>query len=408
MISTFKLINSYFWKTIYGPIIAFIFPILLLLVVGNIFKIQYIYPGIIAMSMLFVCTLSLPISIMELKESSIFKYIGSSPVNPLKFTFAIISFYILISLISSVIILIITFLAFKDDVSPAKGFEFGILGGIISFPGIFFFLISLSIHLLFVIIIGLLISTISKTAQQALTIGLIILIPSIFLSGMIISVDIIAQSSFLNWVSRINPFRYSTGNMVIASTPKDQIGDMFQTLTYEQKEIIFAKDTLSADGQITFEYGGEKFKINSMEDLEAFQNKFGVDQLKTFRYINDIPLYELTFEKAIKTKSMYSDNNIFNWENAWSVRRVPQVATIKKFITDYFLKITSGNENIGRALEPISKQILEQKFGWLEVFLKQTNILYLPVERALNLLIPLSFSVYSTVYIWNNFKWNAK
>ena len=105
---------------------------------------------------------------------------------------------------------------------------------------------------------------------------------------------------------------------------------------------------------------------------------------------------------------MYSDNNIFNWENAWSVRRVPQVATIKKFITDYFLKITSGNENIGRALEPISKQILEQKFGWLEVFLKQTNILYLPVERALNLLIPLSFSVYSTVYIWNNFKWNAK
>lgn len=408
MISTFKLINSYFWKTIYGPIIAFIFPILLLLVIGNIFTIQYIYPGIIAMSMLFICTLLLPISIMELKQSSIFKYIGSSPINPFKFTFVIIGFYVLISLISSFIVLATTFWDFRYEVYPSKGFAYGILGGIISFPGIFYFLLSLIIHLLFVIIVGLLISTISKTAQQALTISLIILIPSIFLSGMIVSVDIIAESSFLNWMSRMNPFRYSTGNMVIASTPKDQIGDMFQTLTYEQKEIIFAEKTLSADGQITFEYGGEKFKINSMEDLQSFQDKFGADQMKTFRYINDIPLYELTFEKALKTKSMYSDNNIFNLKNAWSVRRVPVVPVIKQFITDYFLKITSGTENIGRALEPISKQILEQKFGWLEVFLRQTNILYLPIERALNLLIPLTFSIYSVFYIWNNFKWSTR
>ena len=408
MISTFKLINSYFWKTIYGPIIAFIFPVLLLLVIGNIFTIQYIYPGIIAMSMLFICTLLLPISIMELKQSSIFKYIGSSPINPFKFTFVVIGFYVLISLISSFIILSTTFWDFKYDVYPPKGFSYGILGGIFSFPGFFYFLLSLIIHLLFVIIIGLLISTISKTAQHALTISLVILIPSIFLSGMIISVDIIAQSSFLNWISRINPFRYSTANLIIASTPKDQIGDMFQTLTYEQKEIIFAKNTLSPDGQITFEYDGEKFKINSMEDLQSFQDKFGADQMKTFKYINDIPLYELTFEKALKTKSMYSDNNIFNLENAWSVRRVPEVNVIKKFITDYFLKITSGSENIGRALEPISKQILEQKFGWLEVFLKQTNILYLPVERALNILIPISFSIYGIIYIRNNFKWSTR
>jgi hypothetical protein len=105
---------------------------------------------------------------------------------------------------------------------------------------------------------------------------------------------------------------------------------------------------------------------------------------------------------------MYSDNNIFNWLEAWSVRRVPQVTTIKKFITNYFLKITDNDNDIGKTLTPIANQILEKKFGWLEIFLKQTNTLYSPIERVLNLVVPISFSIYATIYVSNNFKWSAR
>jgi ABC-type multidrug transport system permease subunit len=150
------------------------------------------------MSMVFIGLLSLPLSIMELKQSSLFKYIGSSPVNPIKFTIVTISFYIFIAIISSFIILITTIIGFKNEVFPLNGFNHGILGGIFSFPGSLSFIISTSIHLLFVVMAGLFVSTISKTPQQALTIGLVILFPSIFLSGMIVSVDIIAQSKNLN------------------------------------------------------------------------------------------------------------------------------------------------------------------------------------------------------------------
>lgn len=40
------------------------------------------------------------------------------------------------------------------------------------------------------------------------------------------------------------PFRYSTGNIVIASTPRDQIGDMFQQLSYEQLKILFPENII--------------------------------------------------------------------------------------------------------------------------------------------------------------------
>lgn len=37
------------------------------------------------------------------------------------------------------------------------------------------------------------------------------------------------------------PFRYTTGNIVVASTPVDQLGDVFTLLSQGEKEVIFFK-----------------------------------------------------------------------------------------------------------------------------------------------------------------------
>ena len=409
MRSTFKLINSYFWKTFYGPILSFIFPIILLGILGNIFKVEYVYPGIIAMSFLFIGLLSLPLTIMELKQSSLFKYIGSSPVNPLKFTLVVIGFYVFVAFISTIIILISTMSIFYYAVFTQSGYRNGILGGITSGSGSFSFLLSILVHLIFVITVGLLISTISKTPQQSLTIGLIILIPSIFLSGMILSVDIIAQSPALNWISRLIPFRYSTGNIIISSTPKNQIGDMFQVLTYDQKILIFNEKQVNADGTITInDFDKGQLLIKSMKDLENARIMLGRN---LYNSIHDAQLFDLTFGRALDSHAASSDNNIFNWIHSWSVRRVPEVDSIKGFIMEYFgsFKSTSGSgDSDWSKLQPIADQISQGKFGWLEIFMKQTNVLYAKGDRVLNLLLPITLTIGSIWYIGTHFQWSAR
>lgn len=224
MYATLKLLNSYFWKTIYGPILAFVFPVILLAIMGNILRLEYVYPGIIALAMLFLGIIALPLAIMELKGSSLFKYIGSSPVNPMKFTLVAIGFYAFVAICTGFTIFFATMAIFPTRTFPAGGITHGVLSGIFTLKGSFSFYLGCLIHLILVIVCGLVISTFAKTPQQALTFGLIITIPSMFLSGMILSVDVIGESEVMNWISRMIPFRYSTGNIIVAATPKDQLG----------------------------------------------------------------------------------------------------------------------------------------------------------------------------------------
>ena len=406
MRATFKLLNSYFWKTIYGPVMAFIIPVILLGILGGIFRIEYVYPGIVAMAFLFIGLLSLPLTIMELKQSSLFKYIGSSPVNPIRFTIVVIFFYIFISLLSGFVIFGFTMAIFSKDVFPSSGFRSGILGGIFTWKGAASFYTATLIHLLFTITTGLLIATFSKTPQQSLTIGLTILIPSMFLSGMILSVDIIAQSKILNWVSRLMPFRYSTGNMIIASTPKPQLGDMFEKLTDDQMSIIFSNynpltHTATFSG---IPLGKNDMLVHNMDDLSRVRTTLG-NQM--YASISDRTLFDLTFGVALDSNAAASDNNIFNWVNDWAVLRVPQVDSVKSFITEYFKGYSGGHADWSK-LQPIADQIVHGKFGWLEVFMKQTNILYFKADRALNFFVPAVFSGLSIWYMSQNFNWTAR
>lgn len=72
-------------------------PVLLLAILGNIMRVQYVYPGIIALSIMLIGIISLPLAVMELKSSSLFKYIGASPVDTKRFSIVAIGYYIFIS-----------------------------------------------------------------------------------------------------------------------------------------------------------------------------------------------------------------------------------------------------------------------------------------------------------------------
>ena len=409
MVSTFKLLNSYFWKTLYGPILSFVIPVILLGILGNIFRIEYVYPGIIAMSFLFIGLLSLPLTIMELKQSSLFKYIGSSPVNPIKFTIVVIGFYAFISVLAGFIIFGFTMAIFSKDVFPHAGFKQGILGGIFTIKGAASFYLATFIHLMFTITVGLLIATFSKTPQQSLTIGLIILIPSMFLSGMILSVDIIAQSAVLNWISRLIPFRYSTGNMVIASTPLPQLGDMFQQLDPSQMNLIFKHWDIHAHTASFSQLipGKPRLVARNMQELGHIRKLLGGNLDNSLR---DKVLFKLTFGAVLDSGVIKSDQNIFNWIDGWAVRRIPEVGTIKTFIIQYFNQFSANGAQGGSfsGLQPLADRILKGEFGWLDIFLKQTNTLYFQADRVLNFAVPVVFSSLSIWYIATNFNWSAR
>ncbi len=444
MKATFKLLNSYFWKTYYGPILSFVFPVILLAILGNIFSIQYVYPGILAMSILFIGVLALPLAIMELKESSLFKYIGSSPVNPLKFTIVAIGFYVFIALLSGFIVIIFTMIIFSNKVFPSGGITHGMLSGLLTVEGAFSYLVSVSIHLLFVIATGILISTISKSPQQALTIALVVIIPTMFLSGMVLSVEIIGSSPVMNWISRLIPFRYSTANMVVSATPIDQLGsivsqfgpkdwgvmfgfngqkDFFDHSSVGDYGSWFDKDAFNGNGAV--KYGAK------MAGTDWQKNVAVVDNINFWEFRNDVfldmknhtelttkffpggdrTLFRLIFENPQTLGG--ADNNIFNFKSDWGVRRIPDVNSIRSFVQQFFAGESGHGGNSVRFMKiwnQISSTTIgaSDRFRWLNMFMNQTNTLYFKADRVANLAVPVWLSFGFFIFITKRFSWSTR
>ena len=454
MRATFKLINSYFWKTMYGPILSFIFPIMLLGILGNIMHIEYVYPGIISLNILFIGALALPLAFTEFKGSSFFKYIGASPIKPLKFSLVIVFYYIFISTLSAAIVLVTTVGLFNDEVFPGENAKFknGILGGLTTTSGFFSFILALLLHLLIVIFSGIAIATFSKTPQQALTLAIIIIIPTMFLSGMVITVDIIAQSKTMQMISRFIPFRYSTGNLVISTTPINQLGDIFSKLSISEKQVIFGNEGVVTE--LGKNYGSVQVKVNvNSEDLTkiledakgntkwaslneetgTWTGKYLRSSKDLHNFITDIQKKDtkkvlnaqiifkeslsreggdfLLFERILLSPNAlnYSDNNIFTFDEAWSVRKLLGTTAIKEFVQDYF----RGGQIKGAPIDVSRYQVIASKIAngdlrFVDMFTKQSLQLYTVPERSLNVFIPLVITGILGFYITKKFTWTSR
>ncbi|CAM9155837.1 ABC transporter permease [Mycoplasma marinum] len=462
MRATLKLLNSYFWKTIYGPILVFIFPSILLVILGGIMRTEYVLPGIISLVTMFIAVQVMPLGIMELKNSTLFKYIGSTPVNPRRFATAVIIYYVAMIVGAIIAILIVGMAAFYNKVFPSGHVKWGLYSGLTSAKGFWSFIAANGIHIIMSLGIGLVIATFAKTPQQALTTSLIIVLPSMFLSGMVLTFDIVAESKIMQWLSRLVIFRYTTGNIVIATTPLSHLGSALEHInSKEQLALIFKNEPGNAvldnskiingvryfrvDANFSLQYGdffenltklkgfdtevtlknasGGPATANSawyinIHDLQIIQKfltknisngkeyKDALENMNKLFFVgNDPTLFRLIFTDQ---SFISSGNNIFNFTESWGIRKIPDIDKVRDFITQYF----QGDDKTGgdptRFASIYSDYIAKNDYTWLDMFLLQNIKLFSITERILNIVLPAIVFSGSVWFISKKFSWSSR
>ncbi|MCK5866892.1 MAG: hypothetical protein KAG14_00690, partial [Mycoplasmataceae bacterium] len=189
------------------------------------------------------------------------------------------------------------------------------------------------------------------------------------------------------------------------STPLPQLGDMFQQLDSDKMKLIFKhwnEHTHTAEFRQLVPTSPSLYAHNMQElgDIRKLLGNNIKDSLK------DNVLFDLTFGAVLDSGITKSDQNIFNWIDGWAVRRIPDVASVKSFIIQYFTQFSNSGSPAG--LQPLWDRILVGDFGWLDIFLKQTNTLYFQADRVLNFAVPVVISGLSIWYISSNFNWTAR
>jgi len=148
-------------------------------------------PGVITLIMILICALMTSITITREKEFGTMEALLVSPLKPIQIILGKIVPYFILSFVDVIIILLLSRFVFD---LPVKGSTILLLA-----EAMLYILMSLSL--------GILISTISRTMQQAIFISLVgMMLPTVLLSGFIYPIENMPE--VYNWVSAILPPRY--------------------------------------------------------------------------------------------------------------------------------------------------------------------------------------------------------
>lgn len=148
-------------------------------------------PGVITLILILICALMTSVTITREKEFGTMEVLLVSPLKPLQIILGKVTPYFLLSFINIVLILILSWLVFG---LPVKGSIVLLL-----FESMLYILMSLSL--------GILISTLSSTMQQAIFISFLgLMLPTIILSGFIFPVE--NMPKIYEIVSKIIPPSY--------------------------------------------------------------------------------------------------------------------------------------------------------------------------------------------------------
>jgi len=155
-------------------------------------KSQHMFvPGVITLIMILVCALMTSITITREKELGTMEALLVSPLKPVQIILGKILPYFILSFIDVIIILLLSWLVFD---LPVKGSLALLLA-----ESMLYILMSLSI--------GILISTVSSTMQQAIFISLVgMMLPTVLLSGFIYPIE--NMPKIYDWISAVLPPRY--------------------------------------------------------------------------------------------------------------------------------------------------------------------------------------------------------
>lgn len=148
-------------------------------------------PGVITLILILICALMTSVTITREKEFGTMEVLLVSPLKPIQIILGKVTPYFLLSIINVVLILLLSWLVFG---LPVKGSLLLLMG-----ESMLYILMSLTL--------GILISTVSSSMQQAIFISLIgLMLPTILLSGFIFPIE--NMPKVYDYVSMILPPRY--------------------------------------------------------------------------------------------------------------------------------------------------------------------------------------------------------
>jgi ABC-2 type transport system permease protein len=148
-------------------------------------------PGVITLILILICALMTSVTITREKEFGTMEVLLVSPLKPIQIILGKVMPYFILSLINVIVILILSWFVFK---LPVKG-------------SLILLLAESMLYILMSLTLGILISTVSKTMQQAIFISLIgLMLPTILLSGFIFPVE--NMPAAYRWLCTIIPPRY--------------------------------------------------------------------------------------------------------------------------------------------------------------------------------------------------------
>lgn len=155
-------------------------------------KSQFMFvPGVITMVLTLICALMTSITLTREKEFGTMEVLLVSPLKPVQIILGKVTPYFFLSIVNVVTILVLSRLVFG---LPVKGSLILLLA-----ESMLYIFLSLSI--------GILISAVAKTMQQAIFISLVgMMLPTVLLSGFIFPIE--NMPKIYDWVSSVLPPRY--------------------------------------------------------------------------------------------------------------------------------------------------------------------------------------------------------
>lgn len=155
-------------------------------------KSQFMFiPGVITMIMILICALMTSITLTREKEFGTMEVLLVSPLKPVQIILGKVTPYFLLSFVNVVTILVMSRLVFGMSVKGSLA--------LLLAESMLYILLSLSI--------GILISAVAKTMQQAIFISLVgMMLPTVLLSGFIFPIE--NMPKIYDWISSVLPPRY--------------------------------------------------------------------------------------------------------------------------------------------------------------------------------------------------------
>ncbi len=250
-----KLYFSYYIRTFDAILLTFIFPVLMLFMLGPVMPAQTLLPGMWLLPGMTTAFFFLPKSLVQWRNSSLIKRIGITPIKPWEFITSIalvsmalstLGFFMMMG-ISAMINEWIPFFTTVSTTSPTgtemvkNAFNWGEVNWLHTILGYFNIMI-LSLATAF------LIGMFARTEGQAFGTGVTLYFIIGFLGGILLNFIIINNIDVLNYTSMIVPWTWVTKLYIVAAsadtmfvlTPGGEEQDILSVIGLTKTEVLGA------------------------------------------------------------------------------------------------------------------------------------------------------------------------